>query len=233
MTLFGVLSSLFGVLLGALIVILVEQLRKPSLKLRLLPTQDAVYPEGRPAKRSRYIHLEAVNELLPRWARWMSRSAALGCRGTISFHHMDGQNIFGRSMSVKWVRTPEALPMPIYLNDGKSGYLVDPIRIMAESRDDIAPGEAAEFDVVVRFDGEPDCYGWNMESYKSEPLWRNPKWKLLAGRYLLRVEVFSGDQSCSGLFRLINDVPDDAFRLEPALPGDKVVGRPSSGYRLR
>src|SRR6266571_6772200 len=136
----SMLQSLLGVLLGALMVIQVERLRKPSLKLRLLPTYAAEYPDGRPAKRSRIIKIEAMNEMLPRWASWMSRSAALQCRGTISFHHMDGQNIFGRSMSVKWVRTPEALPMEIRSADGSTtaGYLVDPQRIMAESREDMA-----------------------------------------------------------------------------------------------
>jgi hypothetical protein len=112
--------------------------------------------------------------------------------------------------------------MHIQLDAGRSGYLVDPLRIMAESRVDIAPGEAAELDVVVRFDGERECYGWNLESYQSEPPWRNPKWMLPGGRYLLSVQVFSGDQGCSGLFRLINDVPVDAFRLELAMPGDRV-----------
>ena len=51
----------------------------------------------------------------------------------------------------------------------------------------------------------------------------NPMWKLPAGRYLIRVDVFSGDQCCIGLFRLINDVPTDAFRLEAAQRGNKVI----------
>jgi hypothetical protein len=216
------LEALLGVLLGALIVIQVERLRRPRLKLRLVATGQGEYQPGSPAKQSRFIHLHAVNEELPSWARWMSRNAAVQCRGTIAFHHLDGQNVFGRSMPVKWVRTAEALPMQIRSPDGKEvvGYLVDPLRIMRESRDDIAPGEAAAFDTVVRFDEEAECYGWNMESYRSNPPWRNPSWKLSPGRYLLSVEIFSGDQTCMGLFRLINDVPVDAFRLEAALPID-------------
>ena len=215
------LESLFGVLVGALIVIQMERLRRPHLGLRLVGTKDAEYPERRPAKRSRYIHLEATNAVLPSCARWMSRNAALQCRGSISFHHLDGQNVFGRPMPIKWVRTPEALPMELHLGD-QIGYLIDPLRIMSESRDDIAPGEAAAFDVVVRFDDEPECYGWNKESYQSKPPWRNPRWKLPAGRYLLQVEISSGDQTYRELYRLINDVPIEDFRLERALPTDKV-----------
>ncbi len=104
--------------------------------------------------------------------------------------------------------------MPIHLPDGQLfGLLVDPERIMREPRVDIAPGEASELDVAVRFDNESECYGWNMDSYKSTPPWRNPTWRLAAGRYLVRVQVFSGDQSCTGLFRLINDVPGVKTRI--------------------
>lgn len=216
------LEALFGVLIGALLVIRVEEFRKPSLKLRLVATIDGEYPANRPAKRSRLTHLQVFNEVLPKWARWMSRNAALQCRGTVTFHHMDGQDVFGRAMPVKWVRTVEALPMEIRSPNGENviGYLVDPLRIMSESRTDIAPGEATEFTVAVRFDDDDDCYGWNLESYQSNPPWRNPRWKLPRGRYLIRAEIFSGDQSCSEVFRLVNDVPTDAFRLEPAMPGD-------------
>jgi len=219
-----VLEAMLGMLVGAFLIIRVEELRKPRLALRMIAPHSADYPEGRPAKQGHVVTLEAVNEVLPRWARWMSRNAAQQCRALVTFHHMDGQNIFGRSMPVKWVRTPEALPMPIHLPDGQLfGLLVDPERIMREPRVDIAPGEASELDVAVRFDNESECYGWNMDSYKSTPPWRNPTWRLAAGRYLVRVQVFSGDQSCTGLFRLINDVPADAFRLAPALTTDKVM----------
>lgn len=219
---FEVLLAVFGVVVGALIVIGVESLRRPRLKLRIVSPGSGVYPASSPARQGRFLHLHTVNAELPRWARWMSRNAALACRGEITFHHLDGQNIFGRAMPVKWVRTAEALPMEIRSPDGKDvvGYLIDPLRIMRESRDDVAPGEEAAFDTVVRFDNEAACYGWNMDSYRSA--WRNPQWKLPAGRYLIKVQIFSGDQRCTGLFRLINDAPPDAFRLEPALPDDSV-----------
>lgn len=218
------LEAVLGMLVGALLIIRVEEFRKPRLALRMVAPHSADYPDNRPARRGHVVTVEAVNEPLPPWARWMSRNAAQQCRALITFHHMDGQNIFGRSMQVKWVRTPEALPLPIRLADGQLfGFLVDPERLMRDPRVDIAPGEASALDVAVRYDSEPECYGWNMESYSSNPPWRNPAWRLAAGRYLIRVQVFSGDQSCTGVFRLINDVPADAFRLEPIRPMDKVL----------
>lgn len=81
--------------------------------------------------------------------------------------------------------------------------------------------------VVARYDDDKECYGWSYESYFSKPPWRNPNWKLEAGRYLIRVEVICSVGRCISVFRLINDVPINAFRLENPQPDDyrKVFGK--------
>jgi hypothetical protein len=90
------------------------------------------------------------------------------------------------------------------------------------SRIDVPPGETQRLDVAARFDAEDECYGWNNESYFSDPIWRNPEWRLNAGRYLVKVTIISAGDKCIGLFRLINDVSRLDFRLEAILPGDIV-----------
>jgi hypothetical protein len=104
---------------------------------------------------------------------------------------------------------------------GERFLIIDPIRLITESRIDVYPGESQLLDVAARFDDDEDCYGWNNEAYFSNPLWRNPAWRLPRGRYLARVEVTSSGQKCIGLFRLINDVARRDFRLEPASLDDK------------
>jgi hypothetical protein len=42
-------------------------------------------------------------------------------------------------------------------------------------------------------------------------------WRLVQGRYLVRVSVTSSGQRCQGTFRLINDVARTDFRLEPEI----------------
>jgi hypothetical protein len=151
----------------------------------------------------------------------MSRQAAIQCHGTITFHHLDGQNIFGRAMSVRWSGSPE--PTPIYLEiEGKRIAIIDPTKFTLVSRTDVYPGEAEVLDVAARFDNENDCYGWSNENYFSNPIWRNPNWKLPQGRYLVNVTVVSSGEKCAGIFRLINDVPQQDFRIEPAQKNDKV-----------
>ena len=94
----------------------------------------------------------------------------------------------------------------------------DPSRLT--TRIDIPPGESLHINVAARFDEEEECYGWNNESYFSNPVWRNPEWRLIAERYLVRLTIISAGEKCVGLFRLINDVSRNNFRLENSLPND-------------
>jgi hypothetical protein len=107
-------------------------------------------------------------------------------------------------------------PNSSVISDDVKIYILDPMRLSLESRIDVHPGEKEELNVAVRLDDDEACYGWNNETYFSTPPWRNEKWRLGPGRYLIEVIVSSSGSRCVGVFRLINDVPRTAFRLEPA-----------------
>jgi len=162
------------------------------------------------------------NAPLPFGTGWMQRVAATQCRGEITFHHLnDGQDIFGRAMAVRWVKSPEPIANQIINPEGKiQFYIRDFARAATESRIDVYPGEGQLLDVAIRFDGEAECYGWNNDSYFCN--WRNPNWKLPGGRYLVKAVITSSGQKCVDIFRLINDVESrTAFRLIPASPDDR------------
>lgn len=192
---------MLGVILGGIITILitifVENLRRPRLTFKIGEPVDRNYT-NKPAKDVRFLGIDVINKPLPAYARWMTRNIALQCHGYISFHHLDGQNIFGRSMPIRWSYTIEGVPITI----------------------DVPPGEARRLDVAAKFDSEDDCYGWSNENYFSDPVWRHPDWKLDRSRYLVGITIYSAGEKCSGLFRLVNDVPQQDFRLEPAMPND-------------
>lgn len=213
-----ILLTVLGAILAILTTILVENLRRPRLQLTVGTTEVDNYV-NRPANYKRAVRLDVENLPLPSWAGWMSRNSALRCSGFITFHHMDGQNVFGRSMEIRWPESPEPIPLVFQL-DGRQASIIDPARMVLEQRKDILPGEKQKIDVACRFDRDDDCYGWNNESYFSNPPWRNPSWKLSKSRYLVSVTLFSSGQKCKGLFRLINDVGIEAFRIENALPED-------------
>ncbi len=179
------------------------------------PPCDSNYRgQGRPAQEIRAVRLEIHNRRLPGWMGWMTRSAALQCLGTITFHRLDGQNVFGRSMAVRWAGSPEPVAIPAIGPSGEQFQILDLVRLTSASRMDVYPGEKEALDVAVRMDSDADCYGWSNESYFSNPLWRNPNWRLPYGRYLVMVVIVSSGQRCRGAFRLINDVPRADFRLE-------------------
>lgn len=217
------ISIFVGGLITVLTAVYVEYLRTPRLRLAIeQPPCDILYPPGRPALNARYLRLKLRNESLPSVAKWMQRSAALQCRGEITFHHLDdGQDVFGRAMPVRWANSPQPIANQILDLEGNPRFqILDFVRAATASRVDVYPGEEQLLDVAVRFDDEPDCYGWNDESYFYG--WRNPNWKLPPKRYLVNVVVTSSGQKCYRLLRLINDVTNRTdFRLLPATADDR------------
>ena len=216
--------TIFGVVLGAIIAILItiviELLRKPNFGFEILPPKDMDF-DNQPANRMRAVCLKLVNKPLAKGARWMSRNPALQCHGTITFHHLDGQNVFGRSMIVRWSGAPEPNPLRIQIGNIE-GFVFDPVRITHIQKMDIYPGKSAEIDIAAKFDNEPECYGWSNESYFSNPPWRTVQWRLSPNRYIVKVTIFSSGETFSKNFRLINDVEQQDFRIEAALPEDTV-----------
>lgn len=210
-------SVVLEIILGALIAIgftvWMESIRKPDLGLRIEePPVDATYPSDRPAQNARVLRLIVEDRRLPLFAKWLSRDAAVRCHGFITFHHLDGQDVFGRSMPAKWARLPGVQLFP----DGRlEAYTFDSVKYI-----DIHAGYTEILDVVARYDSDAECHGWCYDNYFSKPPWRNPDWKLRSERYLVKVEVICAGGRCVGLFRLINDVPINAFRLESAQPSD-------------
>jgi hypothetical protein len=217
-------STLFGVFAGGFITIVVaiviEHTRKPRLDLRIKPYVDQTYHPGTtPVQSARFLYVELVNQPLPVWARWTLRSAATQCYGHITFHHIDdGQQVLADPMRVRWSSTVEP-PFLLRFNNigGKDIAFLDFVELKRIEYIDVQPGRSETLDVAARFDDNLDCYGWNNDSYFSDPPWRNPKWKLAPGRYIVRVTIYHAGEQVEGYFRLSNNTEDrDNFRLEPA-----------------
>ncbi len=119
---------------------------------------------------------------------------------------------------------PEPVPIVLIVNNVMM-CLYDPLISLMQRRD-VYPGEHETVNVVTRFDKDEECYGWSNESYYSTPPWRIPKWRLPGGRYLVKVTIISSGDKCEGIFRFINDVAVNDFRLEECQPGEraKVLG---------
>ena len=88
------LSIICGGLITIATAIAVEYFRRPKLALVIEnPPLDVTYTQQHPANHARYLRVKLRNEALPPGLRWMQRAAALQCRGEITFHHLDRQDI--------------------------------------------------------------------------------------------------------------------------------------------
>jgi hypothetical protein len=112
----------------------------------------------------------------------MIRASALQCRATITFHHLDGQNIFGRAMNGRWSGSPEPVTLPVVGPQGQQFQIIDFTRLTLESRMDIYPGQIECLDIAARSDDDEECYGWNNEAYFSVSPWKTQNWRLARGR---------------------------------------------------
>mgnify|MGYP006297506397 CR=1 FL=1 len=219
-------ATIFGAIIGAiiagLITIWIEGLRKPKLELELLAPFDLNLLPNQPASKMRSLRVKLTNKSLPRWIKWMYRNPALQCHGTISFYHLnDRQDVFGRKMILRWSGAPEPNPLKVQIGN-QQGLVYDPVRITLLQKMDIYPNESADIDIAVRMDKDVECYGWSNENYFSNPPWRPKNWQLKSERYLVKVTVLSSGETKSKIFRLINDVDLQDFRLTDALPEDNL-----------
>jgi|GEM_PF-3867573 len=154
------------------------------------------------------------------------RNVAQQCQAQLTFHRPDGTDVLGRPLTARWSASPEPVPIPGQVEGGPRILILDPGRLVLDSRTEIVPGEGLQgFSVTARFDGESEAYGWSNENYFSAPLWRDSNWKLLPGVYLIEVSVRSGGERLNGRYRLYNDCPQASFRLDASTDEDRAAIR--------
>ncbi len=215
------LSWVLGGITTILVALWVEHMRRPRLRLTLPDPHDRQYV-GRHARQARYLCVAVSNAAPIRLTG--QRNAAQQCRARITFHRIDGTNIFGRALTARWDSSPEPVPIQGLIEGGQKIQILDPGRFEAVPQMDIVPGqEPISFAVTARFDDEPECYGWSNESYFSNPPWRHPDWRLGAGSYLVEVTVLGGGEKVSKVYRLHNDCPQSSFRLEQASEAERMA----------
>jgi hypothetical protein len=216
-----VIAIIFGGFLNMTVAIWAEHRRRAPLTLSIEAPIDMnlhAFGAATPQQPFRSLRVRVSNSPRGSLDRWM-RSPALQCRGRIMFHRSsDGSEIFGRPMEGRWAGALQPSPIPAVdaTQQNIAFFIHDPERLSAGSRVDIYPGESELLDITVRFQDDPNCYGWNNETYFKQPVGKNPDWQLASDHFLVKVVINSTGQKCEGVFRLINDVPYNAFRLKSA-----------------
>ena len=90
-------------------------------------------------------------------------------------------------ISARWTSQPEPIQL---LTVGQMVYsMVDIARIIAGRRVDVHSHREQQLSIVLKFEGEDDCFLFTNESYAFLPKWNNPAWRLGLGRHHLRVTI--------------------------------------------
>jgi hypothetical protein len=219
------LISVVGSLIAVAIVLGLERQQRPDLCFEI--ERDARIDD----KKRKYLRLRVRNRPLPAiLGSAYERQPALMCRAWITFLNEQGLPIFpaGDRMPGRWSDTPEPHNIfPAASGSGPPKHL--PAYNATVHNVDIAPGDRALLDVVMREQNKDTCVGWsNAQVLASleEPLPLPPgtrTFPIEKGRYFVHVQVQTGGRSFAHIFRLVNDVSQADFRLEepdqqPRLP---------------
>jgi hypothetical protein len=150
------------------------------------------------------------------------RQPALMCRAAITFLHENGDPVFrrGHTMRGKWANTPE--PSTIAgIVDNQMLTVWD----LTRTRDviDIPPGGHEVLDVVMRPPGQDECLGWHNAFIDNPNLTADQVFQLPRGRYHAFVRAITGGRQFSHVFRIVNDLTLDHFRLEDVRPQPRVA----------
>jgi hypothetical protein len=227
-------SPLMEVVAGALISIwvtlLVEALQRPSLDLGLHGDGSAG-PLWAAGNHGHVLAVLVTNKPLSGLpSLFFERSAALETRATITFRDVATGAPVSASMQARWSNSPQAVHkvMEYVAGAGPTERVVfDPERLSVTQS--IPPGDGQEgaLGVVIRFDGETDCYGVSNQSYSTR--WRPEAWRLGPGSYLVSINVRASNARCEATFLLKNASPSpQQFRLEPAANKRKLPFRSRS-----
>jgi hypothetical protein len=226
------METAIGVIIGGIISIAasilsnvwIEVLRRPKLSLESMRAEDVQLTTVGGSSKSvsptlKSLKIRVTNINLRGWGFGVVRAPALQAFAVLTFHKLsDGAAVFPAGMAGRWASAPAPNPIPVFApGSGEIQLFIHDVdRLAAGTRVDIYPDESQILDVVVRFEGEDACYGWNNEAYFHTPVGKNPKWMLDHSRFLVRVVVTSSGQKCEGVFQLFNDGAASDFRLELA-----------------
>ena len=191
-----------SILLAILFPVYIERIQRPSLRI-YAATFEKTPHGGNPfwAVKILVDHPVLNNGWQALFANsWLERRTAISCRARLKvFSGRKSLNLI-QDMPARWSGAiqpsqPEAIVVT-------NGYIQSTIHRFVDTVD-IAPGEDNGIDIVIQYEREEECYGWNNETY----LLVNPRMsrlKLVPGEYIIEISIFYGDKTLKETFTLVN-----------------------------
>lgn len=186
----------------------------PSLDIRTEPgtTKHIGRRDGHPEHR--FLQLEVENKQAPLPWRWFTeRNTAWACEVFLDFYHADrpSEKAIADTVIARWSSTPELIqPVILPTNVGingqpamRIGAIPDLTKLPYGRRMDLHSGTPEAIALVVKIEGQSQCYVFSNESYLLG--WENKNWQLDAGKYRIVAEIRSGRSRKRKTFSLNNE----------------------------
>lgn len=178
-----VIGFVFGIIASGIAAIMYERATRPKLEVTLDDEPRAQGQiQGRPPHE--FYHVKVRN----RAAVWPlpGRKPAWSCKALIEVLDTHGSRVISQPIHARWTSQPE--PLLPGVAGGQAVNLVDFARVMNARKIDIHSHEDQQLSLVLKFEGQAECYLFSNESYLFN--WTNAAWRLNPGTYRVRVVVF-------------------------------------------
>jgi hypothetical protein len=207
----GVLFTFFAILLPFLL----GWIRKPNLSIEI---GDSSFSKPD----HRFLNLIVFNNPLRIPLRYIeNRDTAINCKVDITYtKDGDYKPVFPKIVA-RWNEEPEPL-QPIAIGNVIQLAVATALIPLGQVHNLEASENGSPIALAIKYDNEFEAYAFNSFSYYY-PSWKNPKWKLETGEYIIQTIVKSGQFSMTKKFRLINRgiSLNTNFQLEPIIEVSK------------
>lgn len=174
----GLVAGLIAIALSLLVPFFYDIFRRPRLVIEL--------GNNNPADDRIFLHGNVVNQP-HRHLRWINRDVATRTRVSLEFLDTNDErlNLRHQPLQAKWVTAPELL------TPDRNAY--DPTKLAFAYDRDVVPNEnGEEFDIIVKNEGDIECYAMTGDTYEVGADLRHHDFRIDLPIFRVRVQANSG-----------------------------------------
>jgi hypothetical protein len=174
----GLVAGLVAIALSFLVPFFYDIFRRPRLVVEL--------GNNNPAGDRFFLHGRVVNQP-HRHLHWINRDVATRTRVSLEFLDTNNErlNLRYQPLQAKWVAAPELL------TPDRNAY--DPTKLAFIYDRDVVPDDnGEEFDIIVKNDGDIECYAMTGDTYEVGANLRHPDLRIDLPIFRVRVQANSG-----------------------------------------
>jgi len=184
---------------------------RPEIDIRTEDPQIKLSGQRTGQPKHRFIHLVIENKRA--WVPWKfvtERQTAWNCEVSYEFFSAlePNKKLIQDKVIARWAAAIEPILPALDPHRGINSQAVrqtipDPSKLPFGRKYDLHGGTQENIDLIIKIEGQQECYVFSNESYLLG--WKNQNWKLGIGEYLVKVQARSGQITKQKTFKIINE----------------------------